>query len=267
MKPAEEVRWTKRQIAGKCIEISRHTLLAMGHKLGHGKLNEPRLEVLLAATVRTVNCSGAIERLYADRPYSEEMNILLRSLAEMVINASYLQVCSEDELESYRRHDLLMLSKAMRLANDLIPGSIDSIPMATRDAFEKDANEAKQAISGTASQTNWTKKDLHSRATIVDNQLGTEILQFLSRIVYPHGHAYTHTSFSSLSSTIDSFRTGAYNADAIRDAADHALFGTAQALHVFTMSISLLKQEDSHNTHLEVVQELLKQYNHAPSAI
>ena len=158
MKPAEEVRWTKRQIAGKCIEISRHTLLAMGHKLGHGKLNEPRLEVLLAATVRTVNCSGAIERLYADRPYSEEMNILLRSLAEMVINASYLQVCSEDELESYRRHDLLMLSKAMRLANDLIPGSIDSIPMATRDAFEKDANEAKQAISGTASQTNWTKK-------------------------------------------------------------------------------------------------------------
>jgi hypothetical protein len=59
MKPAEEVRWTKRRIAEKCIEISSHTLLEMGHKLGHGKLNEPRLEILLAANVRTVNCSGA----------------------------------------------------------------------------------------------------------------------------------------------------------------------------------------------------------------
>lgn len=267
MKPAEEVRWTKRRIAEKCIEISSHTLLEMGHKLGHGKLNEPRLEILLAATARTVNCSGAIERLYADRPYSEEMNVLLRSLAEMVINASYLQVSSEDELESYRRHDSIMLSKAMRLANDLVPGSVDSIPIATRDAFEKHADEVKQATSGTGTRTSWTKKDLHSRAIVVDNQLGTEILQFLSRIVYPHGHAYTHASFSSLSSTIDSFRTGTYDADAIRDEADHALFGTAQALHVFTMSISLLKHEYSHNAHREVVQNLLRQYNDAPSAI
>jgi hypothetical protein len=264
---ADEVTWTKRQIAEKCIEISSHTLLEMGRILGHGKINESRLEILLAAIVRTVNCSGAIQRLYVDRPYSEEMNVLLRSLAEMVVNADYLQISSEEEVESYRQFDSIMLSKSMRLANELIPGCIDSIPETLRTAFEKHADEVRHATSSVTSQTSWTKKDLHSRASAVDKALGTEILQFLSRIVYTHGHYYTHATFSSLTATIDSFRTGACDEAAIREDADFALFGTAQALHVFAMSISLLKKVDGYEAHLELVQDLLKQYNDAPSTV
>jgi Family of unknown function (DUF5677) len=264
---AEAVQWTKRQISEKCLEISRHTLLEMGHKLGHGKMVDARMEILLAATVRTVNSSRAIQLLYTDRPYSEEMHTLLRSLAEMVINAAYLQVAPEEELESYRQNDSIMLSKAMRLANDLIPGCIESIPKTTREAFEVHADEIRQSTSGTASKTSWTKKDLHSRASAVDKVLGTTILQFLSRIVFPQGHSYTHGSFSSLSATIDSFRTGGYAEVTIREGADLALFGTAQALHVFAMAISLLKDEEDYSAHLSVVQDLLRQYNDAPSII
>ena len=267
MSAAEEDTWTKRQIAEKCIEISSHTLLEMGRILGHGKINESRLEILLAAIVRTVNCSGAIQRLYADRPYSEEMNVLLRSLAEMVVTGSYLQIATGDEVESYRQFDSIMLSKSMRLANELIPGCVESIPETLREAFEKHADEIRQATNGVASQTSWTKKDLHSRASAVDKTLGADILQFLSRIVYAHGHYYTHATFSSLTATIDSFRTGACDEAAIREDADFALFGTAQALHVFAMSISLLKKVDGYEAHLELVQDLLKQYNDAPSTV
>ena len=262
---AEVAQWTKRKICVKCIESSSHILLEMGHKQGHGKVNDDRMEILLAATVRAVNSSRAIQLLYVDRPYSEEMHILLRSLAEMVINAAYLQMAPEEELESYRRFDSIMLSKAMRLANELIPGCIDSIPEETRMAFEKHADEVTQAISSTASKTSWTKKDLHSRAGKVDEVLGTGIVQFLSRIVYPHGHAYIHGNFSSLSATIDSFRTGEYDEAAVREEADHALFGTAQALHVFTMIISGLKHDESFNAQMSNVQDLLEQYNDAPS--
>lgn len=145
MNAVEEVEWTKRLIAEKCIEISSHSLMGMGHNLGHGKINDSRMEILLAAIVRTVNCGGAIQRLYADRPYSEEMNVLLRSLAEMVITASYLQIAPEEEVESYRSFDSIMLSKAMRLADELIPGCIDSIPEQLRNAFEKHADDVRQA--------------------------------------------------------------------------------------------------------------------------
>lgn len=238
----------------------------MGHDLGHGKLNESRMEILLASIVRAINASGAIQRLYADRPYSEEIHTLLRTLVELVINAAYLQICSEGELASYRQYDTLMLSKVMRLANELFPGCIDHISEPTRNAFSKHTDEVRQATAGTVANTSWTKLDLHSRAVAADKHLGTQILQFLRRFVYSHGHTYTHGTFSSLEVTIDSFRTGQFPEARAREDADFALFGTAQTLHVFAMTINLLKNI-GFDAHLSVVQDLLKQYNDAPSTI
>ncbi|MCU1247076.1 MAG: hypothetical protein JWQ49_105 [Edaphobacter sp.] len=248
---------TKRQIVEQCIDITTGTLLTMVRDISDGKLVDSRLEVLLASIVRATNCGAAIKRLYADRPFSEEMHTLLRSLAELVINASYLQIAPEKELESYLKYDSIMLAKTIRLAGEVRPEVLERISQTTRDAFAKHVDEVMLETGDTISGTSWTKLDLHSRGVAVDKHLSVELFQFLSRVLYPSGHSYTHSTYSSLRGPIETFQTGEYNEVAVKEDANLALFGTAQALHVFAMSTSLIKGIDT-NVALEVVQNLLQ---------
>jgi hypothetical protein len=253
-----EILGNRRRLAEECLEISRRTLAQLGQELGDGKLAEPRLEVLLAGIVRALNSSNAIGQLFKDLPYFEEMNILLRSLVELVINCLYLQVSSPEDLESYLQYDSIMLAKAIRFGNEFHDDVSSQNSQDLLSAFDEHVNHVEKSIGGTISRASWTKLDLHSRAVAVDNILGANTVSFLSRVVYQAGHAFTHGNYSSLYETIETLKTGAPSQTRMTEEANHALFGTAQTLHIFAKATNSLKAKNVY-ADLSIASELLQQ--------
>jgi hypothetical protein len=257
---------TQRQITERCIGASIETLLRLANKLSFGQEVDDRLEVLLASIISAANGARAIMRLYADRPYSEAMHTLLRSLAELVINACYLQIASEEELNSYRLYDTIMLDKAQRLIRELRPNFLSGAPKQTLVAFREHAEQVKQQTRDTVSNNSWTKTALHDRAIALDDRYKFELFKFISRVIYSSGHSYTHWTFASLTQPVEFLRTGNHDDAATRSEAYLALFGTAQVLHIFSLFICVHKDPNEIASN-ELVQDLMETYDDSPSAL
>ena len=211
--------------------------------------------------MRSVNTAAAINRLWADKPYSEEMGVLVRSLAEGMINAAYLQVAPEAELQSYIAYDDIMLSKTLDFADEMTPENVAPVREDLRAILEERASKAKASFSNVMSGTSWTKLDLHSRAMKVKEHTGGDTTTFLSRMVYRHGHSFTHSTYASLHSDITALRTGSYPIEQVEGDAEHNLLAAAQSLYGFALTVILLTKESQPEPRLAVIQSLLKRYN------
>jgi hypothetical protein len=148
----------QREISSKCVDLSVETMLDLGNAILAKEKWDDRLEILLASILTASNRGRAIKRLYADRPFAEAMHILLRSLAELVITASYLQIASEAELNSYRKYDTLMLEKSLRLTREIRPDFLSRAPQEELDKFDKHAEKVKRETQDVVSGTSWTKR-------------------------------------------------------------------------------------------------------------
>jgi hypothetical protein len=256
---------TKRQIAERCLTTGVETLLQLaeevaGHPVG------PRLEILLASILRAVRCGAAIQSLYVDLPYSEEMHTLLRSLAELVINASYLQIATPEELNSYLKYDAVMTAKTMRRALDFRSDALDYIPKDRQETLRKHGDEVREEIKDTISKTSWTKTDIHRRAVKLDEEFKCDIFRLTSTIIYSQGHVYIHSTYSSLTAPIVALRTGERDVISMRREADDALYGASQVLYLFSRFICTYMQIEV-TASIGYVNSLIGTYYEAPSVI
>jgi hypothetical protein len=251
---------TKRQVAEDIISICGGMLMQMGKKVGDGRLADTRLEVMLAAIVRTVNSANAIKLLYTERPYSEEMNTLLRPLVELIVNACYIQIASDAEVECYRTYDTVMLEKSIRLAEEIVPTGLSGVTPENRKLFAEHIKTINQTFAGVMSTTSWTKLDLTSRGSAIDKHTGLTNCHFLTKVVYRIGHTYTHATYGSLENTIDTFKTGQFSSNTVIDEADLALYGTSQALRSFAEIVIVLNNDQSYGEELKCVRALQSAY-------
>jgi len=65
--------------------------------------------------------------LCVERPYYEEMNVLVRSLIESIVNGAFVQIAGEDEANAFMHFDSISLSKALRIASRRISGSLEHL--------------------------------------------------------------------------------------------------------------------------------------------
>ena len=245
----------------------------MVQTLGEGQLCNNRLEILLASMVRSVNTSRAIRHLWTERPYAEEMGVLVRSLAEGIINATYLQIADPREVESFVQFDGVELSKTLGFFDELRPPTMPEIRTDLRSALDERVAAVQPEVREAMTKTSWTSRNLHDRAVAVDNFLNrqqdevidkatsTILMTFISRLVYRHGHTYTHATFSSLGPTIFSLRTGSYAEEDVWATAEHNLLITGHSLYAFALALALLKHLSMFDKTLDQVSRLLQMYN------
>jgi Family of unknown function (DUF5677) len=55
-----------------------------------------RLSVLIGTAMKAINTSNAIRMLCVERPYFEEMYILVRTLIESIVNGAFIQIADDD---------------------------------------------------------------------------------------------------------------------------------------------------------------------------
>jgi hypothetical protein len=132
------------------------------------------------------------------------MNMLLRPLAEGVINACFLQVCEDKELKAFISFDQIDHFRSMTRFEDL-KGGWDK----TSQEFAILHNQAIHAASfsgRTERDLGWTSKGVNRRAEEIDRKISEKIgietkhFQSLVHTVYSSGHSYVHYTFHSLRS-------------------------------------------------------------------
>jgi hypothetical protein len=252
----------QRERARKCVELSIDTQLKLGNRLLAKESTDSRREVLIPSILRAVNLGRAIMRLETDRPYAEAMFTLLRSLAELVINASYIQVARDEEVKSYLTYDSIMLEKSLRLAREVEPDFLSGGSKETMDTFMENFSKVSEETKDVVSVSSWTRLPLHNRAVAIDKRYHYEKFQFISRVIYGWGHSYTHSTFASLQHHVKFLETGVQDDEAIKDDADLAVFGVAQVLHYFNQFISANQTLDEFDS-LMSVQKLIDEIDEA----
>lgn len=258
--PAPSGRKERRGICEQCIAICSDILLSVAQRISQQYPVSDRQEIVIASIARSINMSGAIRRLWADRPYAEEMGVLVRSLAEGMVNAAYIQIASDAEVNSYMAYDDIMLSKTLGFADELKPTDVPGVRADFRQVLEERAAEAKSNFSNIMSNTSWTKLNLHERSVEVAKHITGDTMAYLSRLVYRHGHTYTHATYGSLHAEIMALRTGAYPSEQVEQCAEHNLLLAAQCMYGFTLVLMQLTREPEYKPTLNSVPVLLNRY-------
>src|SRR5580704_11419548 len=100
---------TDRELLLRAHKICCETLLSFcehfNQRLPLADLPGARLSILLATAAKAINTSHAIQMLCVERPYYEEMNVLVRSLIESVVNGAFTQIATDDEVNAFMHFD------------------------------------------------------------------------------------------------------------------------------------------------------------------
>jgi Family of unknown function (DUF5677) len=194
---------TDRELLLQAHEICCATLLTFcehfNQRLPLADLPGARLSILVATAVKAINTSQAIRMLCVDgKPFYEEMNVLVRSLIESIINGAFVQFATEDEVTAFMHFDSISLAKALRIAQGVSPEAANILSEKLRDEFRAHADSIKSLIGKDEQDFNWTRLDVVSRGDRIDKALGRPAFSPISKVLFPSLHAFVHGSYRSL---------------------------------------------------------------------
>lgn len=157
-----------------------------------------QLTVLLGSILKAMESTTAIVHL-GEIGLSDEMNVLLRTLVELVINACYFQYSSDEELERYIHFDAIANHTAIEDFNRANKGRNKfAIDLTKRTkAYAEAANKAS-GLSLEKRQWNVETKTLKQRADVIDTRIKATIFAEFLATVYVTGSGYTHAGFKTL---------------------------------------------------------------------
>lgn len=193
-----------------------------------------RLSVLLGSILKAVESTIAIAHL-ADIGSSDEMNVLLRTLVELIVNACYFQYSSDTELDRYIHFDAIASHTAMEdfMQADKGRNKLGAALTKRTKAYADAANKAS-GLSLKKRQWNVETRNLKERADLIDSQLNTKMFAVFLATVYITGSGYTHAGFKTLHKHAYYLRTGerehplesAYGVNSV-------IYGVTYALDIF----------------------------------
>ncbi len=202
-----------------------------------------RLEILMASCLKALRMNRAILEL-APSLYTEEMSVLLRTLAELVINAAYLQIANEPEVSNYRSFDAIA---SLVMLNDFEKnsGHSNKVVPELRQRAEKNAAEALALCGLRLSSRSWTIKTVFMRAKVVDDKISQSAFRGFTNSIYQNGHTYTHSAYQSLSTYCGLLCGNAPDESLLMEQARDTMFGATLALQILVVFIN-----DIHDLHL-----------------
>ena len=186
---------------GSVEELSNRELLLKAHEIAcetvrlfsiHFKQRLPlevlpgaRLSILIGTAGKAINSSNAIRMLCTERPYFEEMYILVRSLIESIVNGALMQIASDDEVSAFLHFDSISLSKALRIAQSVSPESTSLLSEKLRDDFRAHTDSVKQMIGKDEQDFSWTRLDIVSKGERIDKALGVPAFGVVCKVLFP----------------------------------------------------------------------------------
>jgi hypothetical protein len=253
---------TDRELLPKGHEIASQTLLLFcnhfNERLPLEGLDGARLSVLIGTAMKAINTSNAIKMLCVERPYFEEMYILVRTLIESIVNGAFIQIAEDDEVNAFLHFDSISLAKSIRVAQTVSPEAVSTMSEKLRDEFRVHTESVKQMIGKTEQDFSWTRLDIVSKGEKIDKKLGVPTFGVVCKVLFPSSHTYVHGGYRSLEAYIHPERIAVHN-DFLNFQADGALHHTVVALLALCITMNQLTDQRLDNW-LTVIQSVLTTY-------
>jgi hypothetical protein len=181
-----------------CCETLRLFCIHFNQRLPLADLPGARLSILIATATKAINTSNAIRMLCVERPYFEEMNVLVRSLIESIVNGAFIQIATDDEVNAFMHFNSISLSKALRIAQGVSPEALNILSEKLQDDFRAHADSIKAMLGKDEKEFNWTRLDVASRGDRIDKALGVPAFSPVCRVLFPSLHVFVHGGYRSL---------------------------------------------------------------------
>jgi Family of unknown function (DUF5677) len=254
---------SSRELLLKGHEVSSETLrlfcVHFNEKLPLADLAGARVAVMIGTAMKAINTSNAIRMLCVERPYFEEMYILVRTLIESIVNGAYIQIAEDDEVNAFLHFDSISLAKSLRIAETVSPEAVGTMSEKLRDQFRVHTESIKQMIGKTEQDFSWTRLDIVSKGERIDKKLGVPTFGVVCKVLFPSSHTYIHGGYRSLEAYIHPERI-AIHEDFLNFQADGALHHTIVALLALCITMNQLTDQRLDNW-LAVIQSILTTYS------
>jgi hypothetical protein len=254
---------TNRELLLKAHEIASEALRLFcthfNQRLPLEGLVGARLSVLIGTAIKAINTSNAIRMLCVERPYFEEMYILVRSLIGSIVNGAFIQIADDDEVNAFLHFDSISLAKSLRVAQTVSPDAVSILSEKLRDEFRVHTESVKQMIGKTEQDFSWTRLDIVSKGERIDRKLGVPTFGVVCEVLFPTSHTYVHGGYRSLEAYIRPERVGIHE-DFLNFQADGALHHMDVALLALCITMNQLTDERLDNW-LTVIQSALTTYS------
>jgi hypothetical protein len=241
-----------------CCETLRLFCTSFNERLPLAGLPGARLSILIATAAKAINTSNAVRLLCLERPYVEEMNVLVRSLIESIVNGAFVQIASDDEVDAFMHFDSISLSKSLRIAQGVSPEALNILSDKLRNDFRVHVDSIKTMLGKDEHDFNWTRLDIVSRGDRIDKALGVPAFGAVCKVLFPSLHAFVHGSYRSLETYMPT-EGGRVLIQNLAFQADGALHTMDVALLALCITMNQLDGERLDNW-LSVIQSVLVVY-------
>ena len=244
----DEHEWSRRRRSLKAAEIMKAAHLTMIQTIiGSGATLEIRTGLLMAFMLRARHLMRSLEVL-ATESLMEEMWCLLRSFSELVVDACYLYISSEQEIANFINYDSIAMNRYMRLFEEETKLKQQAISDPHRELLQRYADKAAQISNLKSNASSWTSTNTIDKAKAIDavfkpsdsDQASPSVaFQGFVRSVFGSGHAYAHPSYSSLMPYMATLQESKpLESPQREDRVDHVLSGGAHCLYTFGVFVN-----------------------------
>jgi hypothetical protein len=186
------------------------------------------------------------------------MNVLVRSLIELIVNGAFIQIASDEEVNAFIHFDSISLSKALRIAQGIYPEALNILSEKLRNDFRVHVDSIKTMLGKDEHDFNWTRLDIVSRGDRIDKALGIPAFGAVCKVLFPSLHAFVHGSYRSLEAYM-STEGGRVLLQNIALQADGALHTMDVALLALCITMNQIATDRLDNW-LSVIQSVLVAY-------
>jgi len=158
-----------------------------------------KLRILQLSTLRAVRLAQAA-LLLDEHGFVEEVLSLSRTLAEVVISGCYLQIASDEKVESFLAFDSQKsYHMSATLEEFLEPEGI--ISEEQRDELKAIVAKARARSKRKDTDNSWNTESVYQMAQALDATMaaGTYLFTTVKASIYQFGHPYVHGTFGSFS--------------------------------------------------------------------
>jgi len=155
--------------------------------------------VLLFASILKLEKMGRAVRLLASDAFAEEIQALSRTMAEVTINAAYLQDAEDEEVERFQHFDT---QSTFRHATRLRPHTTIKSTKEDIRKMEEVVDKARLLTGRKDNDPSWSKRTVLQRAEYSDAITRLDLMGKLVLTSYAYGHSAIHGTFDSLDSFI-----------------------------------------------------------------
>jgi hypothetical protein len=189
-----------------------------------------RLILLFASVLKLQQMEKAVQ-LLAEEAFVEEIQALSRTMAEVTINAAYLQNAEDEEIDRFQHFDT---QSAFKHANRLRPHTTTKLTAVELRIIEKVADNARLLTGRKDSDPSWSKRAIMQRAEHSDGISRLNLMALLALTSYPHGHSAIHATFDALEHFISSLHGKMQ--ETLEDKRQEGLFVALSSVN-FTLSV------------------------------